>query len=279
MKIVNHMLTGDGGQPIAFKRSPNHGGALTPTLIVLHDTASGLNSDGPISWLTDPAAKVSAHLVVGRDGSITQLVPFDVVAWHAGKSSWRGRSGCNAFSVGIEIVNPGEMTLHANGKSAIGPDRKNYDLIPFNIRRAKDEHHPEAWWMDYTAEQIAMITDICRALKGAYPIQAITTHWEIAPGRKVDTNPFFPLEYLRAHLFGGHDDDGAPIVTTIVAAVLRRWPSYADNVVTAIPVGASLEPLRSGEFVNDGKTEVWTLARETSTLAEGWINNAYLSHV
>lgn len=278
MKISNHLLIGDSGREVALKRSPNTGGSLSPTLIVLHDTASGLNSDGPVSWLTDPAARVSAHLVIGRDGSVTQLVPFDVVAWHAGKSSWRGRSGCNAFSIGIEVVNPGAMSLHANGKSAIGPDRKPYDLVTYNIRRAKDERHPEAWWMDYTAEQVATITSVCAVLKTAYPIQAITTHWEVAPGRKVDTNPFFPLEHLRAHLFGGHDDDGAPIVTTIVAAVLRRWPSYADNVVASLSLGASLEPLRSGEFTNDGKTEVWTLVREPATLAEGWINNAYLSH-
>lgn len=279
MKIVNHLLTGDGGQAVAFKRSPNHGGSLAPTLIVLHDTASGLNSDGPISWLTDPASKVSAHLVVGRDGAVTQLVPFNVVAWHAGKSSWRGRSGCNAFSIGIEIVNPGAMTLHANGKSAIGPDRKSYDLITYNIRRAKDDHHPDSWWMDYTTEQVSAVGEIIHALRDAYPsIQALTTHWEIAPGRKIDTNPFFPLEHMRAKFFGAHDDDGAPVVSTIVASVLRRWPSYADNIVAQLPLGASLEPLRSGEFVNDGKSETWTLVREPATLAEGWINNAYLSH-
>ena len=277
MKIIGHRLTG-GPSPIVYKESPNHGGTLSPTLIVLHDTASGLTSEGPVSWLTDPASRVSAHLVVARNGSVTQLVPFDVVAWHAGKSSWKGRSGCNTFSVGIEIVNPGEMTLHASSKSAIGPDRKNYDLLQYNIRPAKDAHHPEAYWMDYTAEQIEAITAICLALRDSYPITAITTHWEIAPGRKVDTNPFFPLEHVRNHLFGGHNEDGPPSVVTIVAASLRRWPSYADNIISELPVGLPLEPLRSGEFVNGGRAESWTLVRDRATLAEGWINDAYLSH-
>ncbi|WP_249152025.1 N-acetylmuramoyl-L-alanine amidase [Bradyrhizobium liaoningense] len=73
-----------------FVKSPNHGGALKPRFIVIHDTASGLKDDGDISWLTNPAAKVSAHVVVSRQGKITQLVPFNVVAWHAGHSQWKG---------------------------------------------------------------------------------------------------------------------------------------------------------------------------------------------
>ena len=47
--------------------------------------------------------RVSAHLLILRDGSIQQFVPFSEVAWHAGQSSYKGRSGCNAFSIGIEL--------------------------------------------------------------------------------------------------------------------------------------------------------------------------------
>jgi N-acetylmuramoyl-L-alanine amidase len=278
MKIANHLLTDGAGRFAPFNKSPNHGGALSPTLIVLHDTASGLGADGPISWLTDPAAKVSAHLVIGRDGIATQLVPFNVVAWHAGKSSWRGRSGCNAFSIGIEIVNPGAMTLHANGKSAIAPDRRNYDLTQYNIRRAADDHHPSAYWMDYTAEQIAAVTQICAVLKAAYEIEAVTTHWEVAPGRKVDTNPFFPLDHLRNQLFGAHDSDGAPEVVAIVEASVRRWPSYADNVIDVLTVGEVVTPIRSGVFINDAKPEPWTLVHAENGV-EGWVNNIYLRNV
>jgi len=49
---------------------------------------TGASKGSSVEHLTKPSAKPSAHLVIGRDGSITQLVPFNVVAWHAGKSRW-----------------------------------------------------------------------------------------------------------------------------------------------------------------------------------------------
>src|ERR1700712_209411 len=47
--------------------------------------------------------EVSAHFLVRRDGALLQFVSCDARAWHAGKSSWKGRSDCNDFSVGIEL--------------------------------------------------------------------------------------------------------------------------------------------------------------------------------
>ncbi len=49
------------------------------------------------------ALRVSSHLVVLRDGSVTQYVKFTERAWHAGKSIYRGREACNDFSVGVEL--------------------------------------------------------------------------------------------------------------------------------------------------------------------------------
>lgn len=47
--------------------------------------------------------RVSAHFLVRRDGELVQFVPVARRAWHAGVSSWRGRSRCNDFSIGIEL--------------------------------------------------------------------------------------------------------------------------------------------------------------------------------
>lgn len=47
--------------------------------------------------------KVSAHALIDRQGEVHQFVGFDQQAWHAGHSSWLGRSGCNRFSMGIEL--------------------------------------------------------------------------------------------------------------------------------------------------------------------------------
>lgn len=98
--------------------------------------------------------RVAPHLLIGRDGSVVQFVPFDQQAWHAGVSSWRGRERCNAFSIGIELEG-----------------------------RVVD---------DFTDTQHATLTDVLRALLEHYPglsAENVVGHAEIAPGRKTDPGP------------------------------------------------------------------------------------------
>lgn len=74
------------------------------SLIVLHSTEG--NFEGAVSWLCNPQSQASAHYVVPRNPQakpILQLVPLEEKAWHAGRSQWRGRTGVNEFSVGIEM--------------------------------------------------------------------------------------------------------------------------------------------------------------------------------
>lgn len=106
--IKSARLAADGN-PVPYKPSPNVRGHAAPTLIVIHDTAGHLHGGSSVSWLTQRKAKASAHFVVERDGSVTQMVELDRIAWHAGKSAWRGRSDCNSFAIGIEIVSPGRL--------------------------------------------------------------------------------------------------------------------------------------------------------------------------
>jgi N-acetyl-anhydromuramyl-L-alanine amidase AmpD len=186
------------GKPFPFVKSPNIGGKLNPIYIVIHDTASGLKDDGDVSWLTNPASKVSAHVVVSREGKITQLVPFNVVAWHAGQSQWKGKKFLNSFAVGIEIDNPGKLQKVSEGvykNDIVTIDtNKNPSL---KVEYAKTAAHGAGYWLHYSPEQIAAVTDLCYALAQTYSIQEIITHWMISPGRKIDTNPLYPLDQLR----------------------------------------------------------------------------------
>jgi AmpD protein len=50
-----------------------------------------------------PRPQVSSHFLLRRSGELVQFVSCDERAWHAGQSSWRGRAGCNDYSVGIEL--------------------------------------------------------------------------------------------------------------------------------------------------------------------------------
>lgn len=207
LEIRNGLLH-KNGQPVNFKKTPNTSGALKPTLIIIHDTASGLDTSGPVSWLCNPQAKASAHFVLGRGGiqnnDIWQLAPTNVKTWHAGKSRYNGVANVNNFSVGIEIVNPGWCTSKDGGKTiTFSRGSPSWDGVRYGAQQITDNAHPgKYWWMAYTNEQIDSVVEMCRALVKAYPsIDDIQPHWYISPGRKVDTNPLFPLDRVRSQVF------------------------------------------------------------------------------
>lgn len=191
MKIKNHRLA-----DVPYREAHAFGGEIKPTLIVVHDTAGRLNPGSSVEWFCSDECPTSAHVVIERDGSITQQVPFNRKAFHAGTSEWKGKPFCNSFSIGIEIVNPGR--LDAAGRAWF--HKKTERGFPVaGLKRAKTSAHKDGWWMDYTAEQIEAVTNLCKALVGAYPdIQDVTAHYVISPGRKEDVNPLFPLDAVRS---------------------------------------------------------------------------------
>ena len=106
--------------------------------------------------------RVSAHALIRRDGQIVQYVSFAERAWHAGQSAYRGRSGCNDFSIGVEL--------------------EGTDDTP------------------YTEAQYPALAALTAALLAAYPSlssQAIAAHSEVSPGRKTDPGPSFDWPRFR----------------------------------------------------------------------------------
>lgn len=152
-EVRDNMLFVDGVQ-VPFRESPNVGREITPTLVVIHYTGDN-SMEGAVSWLCAKRSGVSAHLVIGKDGSIVQLVPFNVVAWHAGRSDYNGRANVNSFSVGIENVGVGD------------------------------------YW---PPEQVEVNRAIIAALFAAYPVEDVVGHSDVAPGRKVDPGPLYPWD-------------------------------------------------------------------------------------
>ena len=109
--------------------------------------------------------QVSSHFLLRRDGELVQYVPCDARAWHAGRSSWRGRENCNDFALGIEL--------------------EGTDDIP------------------YTDIQYQRLAALIVALRSAYPgigADAITGHEHIAPDRKTDPGPAFDWARLKRTL-------------------------------------------------------------------------------
>ena len=106
--------------------------------------------------------RVSAHVLIRRDGSLIQFVPFTRRAWHAGESEFRGRGRCNDYSIGIEM--------------------EGEDTVP------------------YEEAQYDRLGKLCRSLLVAYPqlcARRIAAHSDVAPGRKTDPGPAF--DWLRLY--------------------------------------------------------------------------------
>lgn len=105
---------------------------------------------------------VSAHVMIDRQGALTQYVPFDKKAWHAGASCFDGEHNCNEFSIGIELE---------------GCDDKNF-----------------------TDAQYLALAELTRYLRDCYPAitaERVTGHSDIAPGRKTDPGPCFDWQRYR----------------------------------------------------------------------------------
>lgn len=106
--------------------------------------------------------RVSAHFFIRRSGELVQFVPCDLRAWHAGASSWRGRSRCNDFSIGVELE--GTETS------------------------------------EYAPAQYEVLATLTRALREVHPLEDLAAHSDIAPGRKSDPGPGFDWSRFRADL-------------------------------------------------------------------------------
>lgn len=144
-------------------------GRAAPTLLVLHNISlppgqfggpevvdffrNRLNYDSH-PWLDRLRdLRVSAHFFVRRNGDIVQLVSTCERAWHAGVSSFRGRTRCNDFSIGIELEGTDDLA--------------------------------------YTADQYGALRRLTTALRARHPLRAVQGHEHIAPGRKTDPGPAF----------------------------------------------------------------------------------------
>lgn len=203
MKIENHLIMDNIGSDVRYIESPNHGGNFEPgypDTIIIHYTAGG-SVGSSVRTLTDPNVKTSAHLIVGRDGSITQLVPFNLIAWHAGRSSYNGRVGFNKFSISIELDNAGLLTPEGDWYvSWFGRIYEPSDVIQAthkNDQSTRKDVQKSDYWHKYTEVQIETTFELCAMLRDKYGIKHILGHDEIAPDRKIDPGPAFPMDKLR----------------------------------------------------------------------------------
>lgn len=156
--------------------SPNHD-ARRPQLVVLHATEQPSVAQSLRTLQTrNSGGPVSAHYLVGADGSLHQLVADDRRAWHAGSGSWAGITELNSASIGIELDNDGASPFPPAQVDAL----------------------------------LRLLEDLCGRL--GIPRHAVIAHADMAPARKRDPGALFPWDRLAAAGFGLWPDpaDGAP---------------------------------------------------------------------
>jgi AmpD protein len=130
-----------------------------------------LPADADPYFATICTMAVSAHVLISRDGALTQYVPFTRRAWHAGRSLYCGRSACNDFSIGIEL--------------------EGTDDLP------------------YAAAQYGALAALITTLRRDFPslrTAEVVGHSEIAPGRKTDPGQAFDWDELKRRLAGTEAD-------------------------------------------------------------------------
>jgi AmpD protein len=169
---------------VARVPSPNaddRPGDALPMLIVVHGISlppgefggpwidrlftNTLPADGHEYFAKIGKLRVSAHVLVRRDGELRQYVPFMRRAWHAGESTWCGRQRCNDFSIGIELE---------------GSDEIPYEAVQY--------------------ERLAAVVAALRARYETLASADIVGHEDIAPGRKTDPGPAFDWAQLDREL-------------------------------------------------------------------------------
>jgi len=150
--------------PSRWHPSPNFD-ERRPNLVVIHHTSDDTAARA-LATLTSPAREVSAHYLVGRDGTIWQLVDERKRAWHAGASHWGADTDVNSSSIG-------------RTGSAFGPGTDRDAQV---------------------AALLALLADLKE--RWHIPTANFVGHGDVAPGRKVDPSAYFPWRTLAMHGFG-----------------------------------------------------------------------------
>jgi N-acetyl-anhydromuramyl-L-alanine amidase AmpD len=193
MTITNHTLN-----EAIQDRLP--GGSSMPVrrFLVIHFTAGASAKSSINFWKSSAAKGASAHIVIDRDGTIYQCRPFNITAGHAGKSRWKDPSGrtfegLNSCSIGIELANAGDG---ANEDGTAFSSRKF--ICPAGVQKAKHKNGgPLTFWEKYTPEQLAAVEELSKLLVKTYNLDDVIGHEDIAPDRKNDPGPLFPMSDLR----------------------------------------------------------------------------------
>ena len=234
MKVINDLLYEDDGTQCQFEKDIKYGGDLAACEYIVMHCTTGPTAQSAISSFHREG--LSTHLVIDRDGTVTQCVPFNKIAWHTGSSQWADKGyravdsdNLSNYSIGIEMVNwEGDFYKvddhWVKQKKISLPDED----IFFGISKHGYPVHG-CGWQKYPPEQIEKAVEVVKALVAAYSEtlldvvghEDIKKEWE--NGEQVffkndkqgdpntdreDPGPAFPMASFRARVLALQE--GAP---------------------------------------------------------------------
>lgn len=242
-----------------------------PTSIVIHFTADGRDGQQAVKYLKQSNVQASAHIVIEKDGTIYQLVPFDTQAWHAGVSAFGDERHFNKHSIGIEIDNEGCLEKIGN-KFYTWYDREITDFT--KVKSATHINRQEIdYWHIFEPIQIKICEELCTFLfkelqvNNAPSITQILGHDQISPGRKIDPGPLFPIDKLRKNVFEAEALPTRGIVSTKKLNI-RQGPGLSNNLIAKpLELGGEVEILdeRSGWYFVETTIKGWVSKQHVNT--------------
>ena len=187
LDLKQHLLIGNNGKPVSSVTATDGDKLQSRKLIVVHTTTQVLEVD----------RSNFTHVLITRDGTVKQLVPFDRSANHVSNTNWKGLSPVKNHTIGIDLENAGQLQYQDNAWQAWTGEK-----VPINeIVGLKGDINSRAWHK-FTDVQIRAFFEVVCVLRRAYPtIEDMIEHSEI--DSVGDPGLVFPLEELRTKLFRG----------------------------------------------------------------------------
>lgn len=202
----NGLILKEDGKPVRQRIIPGgsvFGTRIRPRRFLVYHFTAGWTADNSVDFWESPAADgANAHAIIDRDGTVIQCRPLNKTAGHAGDSKWADPKtgtvyrGLNNCSIGIELANIGDLDRSVYPRT-MGP------LAGKAIPRIQARHKnggPTTKWEVYPDVQIAAAIALGDAICKACNLDDVVGHDDIAPDRKNDPGPAFPMAEVRAAL-------------------------------------------------------------------------------
>jgi len=279
MKITDHMLVAEAGDKIKINLSPFAGPVIAPKFMIMHYTVTD-GASSAVNWFKDTknnTSKLAAHIVLDRDGTIIQMIPFNKKCSHAGSSNWNGVDGMNSVAIGIEIVNPGQVSAQFPQKASA-------------VIKASHKNSPlgaaPGTWFAYPQAQLDALYKLSKLILATYPaIKSVLGHDDVSPIRKADPGPAFSWDAFNTAVFGAPSNVGKIFTVNTPDTKFRNTNSTVNNTpLKVLPVGYQVGLIEElGDwckvFLANGKSDVIVPGSDPAKCYKtiGWIHKTLLT--